>query len=122
MRNQLRQRGRHHIAAKAEAGGHPQQAARLAARHIHLLQQMLDLVQNALRPVVDALALLRDSDPPCSAMQQLHAQLLLQQADALADKGRRSIVRGRSLGKAGFAHHGGEDAQVFGRGHFLHDL
>ena len=35
--HQPRQRGRHDLAAKAEAAAHPQQPARLAARHCHLL-------------------------------------------------------------------------------------
>jgi len=62
-------------------------AARLAARDGHFLQQMVHVVEDALRPVEDALALLRHRHAAGGAVQQLDLQVLLQQADALADVG-----------------------------------
>lgn len=79
-------------------------------------------VQNALRPMENALALLRHAHAAGGAVQQFHGQVFLQQADALADKSGRSAQLLRRLGKAGFAHHHGEHPQVVGRRVFMHDV
>ena len=77
-----------------------------------LLQQLIDLIQNALRPVKHPLALLRHHHTPRGALQQLHGQSLFQQPDALADIGNRAAQLVRCGGKAGFACHHGKDPKV----------
>ena len=42
---QLRQHGRHHLAAKAEAGAHARQTARFAPGHGHFLQQLVHVIR-----------------------------------------------------------------------------
>jgi len=120
--HQLRHGGRHHVAAKAETAAHPQQAARLALGGAHFLHQMVDVVEDALRPLEDAFALLRDGHAPRGAVQQLHAQFLFEQANALAHVGRRGAQFLRRRREARAAHHGEEDAQILGQQVFRHDL
>ena len=122
LAHQARQRRRHHVAAKAEAAGDAQQATRLAARDRYLLQQLIHVVQDALRPVEHALALVGDHYAARGAVQERYAQFLLQQADALADIGGRGSQLLRGGGKAGLAHHGAEHAQIVGGWYFLHDV
>jgi hypothetical protein len=120
--HQPRHGGRHDLAAKAKAAAHTQQPARRTAGDRHLLQQLLHVVEDALRPAENTLALLRHRYAPGGAVQQLHLQILLQQADAFADVGGRGPQLDRRRAKAGLAHHGREHAQVFGGGMFMHDM
>ncbi|MCY1369659.1 hypothetical protein D9M69_567110 [compost metagenome] len=115
------QRGRHHAAAESEAAADPQQAAGFAPGNADLLDQVVHIVEDALRPVVDALARLADHDAPGGAMEQGRAQAVLEQTDALGDVGGRHAQGLGRAGETGSAHHRAQDAQVGGKEIIIHD-
>jgi hypothetical protein len=121
-RNQARHHRRHHIAAEAKAAADAQQAARHVAPFGDFVQQAVEVFQDGHGVRVDALAVLADDDTARGAVEQAHAQHLLQYADTLADVGRRhaQFLGGRR--KAGLAGSCGKDAQVLVVDTIIHDM
>ncbi|MNO03848.1 hypothetical protein D3C81_2246790 [compost metagenome] len=72
--------------------------------------------------MVDALAVLGDRHPAGGAVQQAHAEVFLEQAHALADKGRRGIQFGRCGGEAAAPSDQNEDPQVLKGRQTVHEV
>ena len=107
---QLGERRRDHPPTKAKAADDPQRSLRHLPHIGELIHHLVDILQNALPPFVDALALFGDSHSPGSAVQQLDVKGLLQQRYAFADKCRRDAELFRSGGKTGAAGYQHKDA------------
>ena len=118
---QRRQRRRHETPAEAEAADHAQHALRRLAHLGQLVHHLIDVVENALRPFVDAFAVFGDRHPPRGAVQQRHVQRLFQQRNAFADEGRRHAQLFGGGGKPGAARHQHEHPQVTQDRHIVHD-
>ncbi len=121
-RHQPRHHRRHHIAAETEAAADAQQAARHIAPFGHFVQQAVEIFQDSHGMCVHPLAVLADDDAARGAVEQLHAQYLLQDGDTLADIGRRHAQLPRRRRKAGLARGGGKDAEVFVIDTIIHGL
>ncbi|MNE77011.1 hypothetical protein D3C80_1732920 [compost metagenome] len=79
----------------------------------HLVAHALHRVEDAQRPLVDPLAVLADRHPAGGAVQQAHAEVLFEQADALADEGGGHAQLAGGGGEAGAAGDLDEDVEVF---------
>src|SRR5437762_13707676 len=83
---------------------------------------MIDVVQDALRQRIDALAVLAHHHAPGGAVEALYRKRRFQHMDALADIGRRYAKRLRGGGEARFARYLDKDAQVFIEQVILHKV
>ena len=88
-RRQRRQRRRHHPPPQAQAAGDAQLPGRLTLAGVQIIAHALQCLEDLLRPLIDPLTLLAHRHPPGGAVQQAHAEVRFEQADALADEGSR---------------------------------
>src|SRR5471032_1000514 len=107
-----RERGRHDMPSKTKAAGNSQRAARNAARGGHVFHEMVDVIEDFLRPRIDAFARLGNGDTARGAMQQACAQVVFEHAHALADVRRRDRQDLCRRAEAGLAGDGAEDAKI----------
>ncbi len=108
----------HMVAAKTEAAADVQHAPRRLARFGQFADEVVQVVEDADRPALGALARLGQGQAPGRAVQQAGTQGFFKDADALADIGRGLSQLIGSTGKTGFADHREEYAEIFGQRRF----
>ena len=117
----LGQSGGDVTAAEAGARAHAERPARRAPRCRELLRHIIHVGEDALRPAVDRLAIVRHGDAASGPVQEPDTEGGLQHADALADEGWRRAELRRGGHEAALAQDDAEQLQVGKRGKIVHD-
>ncbi|MCY1404367.1 hypothetical protein D9M71_195740 [compost metagenome] len=99
--------------AQPQATGNTQLPAGLAVQGADVVAHPLHRVEDAQGPLVDPLAVVAHRNPTSGAVQQAHAEVLLEQANALADEGGGHAQLAGCAGKACAAGDMDEDVEVF---------
>ncbi|MPM77514.1 hypothetical protein SDC9_124520 [bioreactor metagenome] len=81
------QRRSHHLSTKTKATDDAQHPLRNLPDIREFIHHLIDIMQNTLRPFIDALTLFRNGDATRGAVQQNHIQVLFKQRNAFADIG-----------------------------------
>ena len=110
---QRRQSRRDAVSAEAGTGADAQQADGFAARLRDGVSQLIDVVEDALRPLLRRLALLGERHAARCPVQQRCFHAAFEDGDALADDGVGEPQLTRRGGEAAVAGNGAEQAEVF---------
>jgi hypothetical protein len=118
---QRRQRRCDAVAAEAGAGADAQEAARFGARFGDGIGELVDVVEDALRPLQHGLARLGERHAARRPVQQRGVQRRFEDGDALADDGVGEAQLACGGGEAAVAGDGAEEAQVVELRRIFHD-
>jgi hypothetical protein len=118
---QLRQGRGQAAAAETGAAADAQQAARRGLFAGNGLAHQVDIFEDALRPLMDDLALGRQRHVARRAMEKFFLHGCFEQGHALADHGLGNTQFAGGFGKAAVTGHDTEQAEVFELGLYVHD-
>jgi hypothetical protein len=97
--------GRHGVGRGDRGCEHPHGSAHLLRLRLHDGIGIVDLDQDGAQPLKVGLARLGERKPPGGALQEAHAEMLLQVADQARHHGRRQVQLARGGGETAFLHH-----------------
>ena len=103
--------------AEAERRDDAQMAGDLATPVGEGVLEFLERAEHAQAAIGQQLAFVGQGQHAAGAVDELHAEPLLQRAQPLADRGRGDIELARGRGERARARYGGEEAQIFGGDH-----